>query len=64
MVLATNKHKGTCYQKFMNINERTLPLFMFVQLTKRTKILVRVHLLLKRTQTNFPQTIHERFTEH
>ncbi|MFS8031576.1 hypothetical protein Hanom_Chr17g01547501 [Helianthus anomalus] len=45
---------------FTNINERTLPLFMFVHLTKRTTFLVRVRLFNKRTNTNEPPA--ERFT--
>ncbi|MFS7991321.1 hypothetical protein Hanom_Chr12g01069401 [Helianthus anomalus] len=44
----------TRYQTCTDINERMKPLFMFVHLTKRTKLLV--HVCLSNKQTN------ERFT--
>ncbi|MFS7949209.1 hypothetical protein Hanom_Chr06g00568891 [Helianthus anomalus] len=44
-----------------NVHEQTRPLFMFVHLTKRTKLLVHVRLVNKRTSC---RTVHELFAEH
>ncbi|MFS7910449.1 hypothetical protein Hanom_Chr02g00106471 [Helianthus anomalus] len=48
------EHKRTRYRTFMNINERTPPVFMSVHLTKRTKFLVPVH--------SFNELLAKRFT--
>ncbi|MFS7922883.1 hypothetical protein Hanom_Chr03g00254241 [Helianthus anomalus] len=48
----TNERKRTRYGTFMNTNERTRPLFMFVHLTKRTKFFVCVCSFIKQTNTN------------
>ncbi|MFS7920187.1 hypothetical protein Hanom_Chr03g00221471 [Helianthus anomalus] len=47
-----NQTQRTRYRTFMNINERTRLLFMFVRLNKRIKFLVHVRLFNKRTNTN------------
>ncbi|MFS7976141.1 hypothetical protein Hanom_Chr10g00888961 [Helianthus anomalus] len=57
-----NEHKCTYYRMFMNKNDRTQPLFMFVCITYQMEILVRVSSLIK--QTNINELPTERFTNY
>ncbi|MFS7930141.1 hypothetical protein Hanom_Chr04g00340661 [Helianthus anomalus] len=56
-----NECSRTHYRMFTNAIERTRQLFLFVHLTNRTKFLVHVRSLTKRTNVN--KLPAERFTE-